>query len=125
MQREVKETMDQHGKTSRQCAIGHSSPELIATLASHESHPKQANYEKQSQCGSDDSAVREYLQIIVVYLLQSIESVARIVACVNHSEGPQPDSDNWMVLYYVYGHSPEMSSSCGWIVSVDTCPPVA
>src|SRR6185295_383797 len=68
---------------------------------------------------ANNSGVGEDLQIIVVGLLKPVQSVAGIVAGINHAERTQSRSDQRMMFDYIQGHIPEVGATRGGIGGVN------
>src|SRR5712692_1470235 len=86
VQSEIEKAVDQHGKASSQRAGYDATPEMIVSLSAGKAAAKQNHDEPQTQYGADNAAVRKRLQIIVVGLLQTKQSVAGIVTRVDYAE---------------------------------------
>ena len=57
MEREVEETVHQYSETSGQRAGRNSSPIVVSRISASETHSKKADYEEQTDCGTDDAGV--------------------------------------------------------------------
>jgi hypothetical protein len=92
VQREIKKAVNQYGETPGHRSSGYAPPEVIAGLSPGKSHAKQVDKEKQSDNSANDSAIRQHLEIIVVSLFKTINSITRIVSGVNDAESAQPSA---------------------------------
>src|SRR2546421_12542435 len=79
VQRKIKEAVNQHSEASCERARSHPAPELILRLTTSKACSKQHDYEEEAKPHAYDACVRHRLQVIVVRLLKTIETVVRVV----------------------------------------------
>src|SRR4051812_22265010 len=110
--------MDQDSETSGQSPRSYAASELIICFADRES-PAEKKYEKgEPQDPANDAAISERLQIVVVRLLQPVETVARVVPGIDHAERTQPASDYRICLNNVKRYAPKMCATRGRVICV-------
>src|SRR6266404_4586775 len=110
--------MNEHATTSSQSGDGNSSSEIVARTTTRKRLTEKYCHKKKRQARTDDTAVGQYLQIVVVSLLQSIEPIARIIECVIDAKSTQACTHNRMILDHLECYGPEVSSSRRWIVDI-------
>src|SRR2546421_6192314 len=86
VQSEIKRAVHQNCKASRKRSRRNAAPEFIVSGATRETSAEKNDQKTQAQQSTHDSAVGQRLQVIVMGLLKTIESVARIVPGVDNAE---------------------------------------
>src|SRR6266404_557803 len=86
MQSKVEKAVDEHREATGQRSRGHTAPELVVRFATGEPFAKKKYQKSEPEDAAQDASVGKCLQIVVVCLLETIEPVPRVVACIDHSE---------------------------------------
>ena len=93
MQREIEEAVDQYGETASQSSERNSTPKIIARFCPLQSLIKKEHYKTERQHATNNAGVGKNLQIIVVRLFQTKQTVARIIFRVDNSERAEAGAD--------------------------------
>src|SRR6266704_1165514 len=117
MQCEIKEAVNQDCKASGKCSGCDAATKTIIRLAAHKTLTEKYHDECQTQYAADDSTIRNDLQIVVVRLFQTKQSVMRVVTSVDHAESTEPGADVWIRLDNIQSYVPEVRAARGRIRS--------
>src|SRR5262249_23628297 len=99
-------------------AYRYSTTIIIPCIAPDKASMKQQHNERQPDHGTNDSRIRQYLQVIVVGLFQAVKAVPRIVPRIDNAKRTQPCSDHWVCFDDVEGNVPEVSATSSRIIAV-------
>ena len=86
VQSEIKSAVHQDREASRECSRRDAAPEFIVSGATRETSAEKKDQKTQAKQSTRDSAIGQRLQVIVVGLLKSIQSVTRIITGVDNTE---------------------------------------
>src|ERR1700720_2554881 len=75
VQRKVEEAVDQYCKAAGERTRRDAAAKFVSGLTPGQPHAKQRHDEEQPQRSADDAGIRQHLQVIVVRLLESVQTV--------------------------------------------------
>src|SRR5260370_26221453 len=108
VQSEIEKAVYQYRETAGERTSHDTATEFVVSFATREPSPKQDQNERDTQRATDQTAVGQGLQLVVVRLLQPQVTVTRLVARINHAEGSQTGSNYRIGLNHVEGDVPKM-----------------